>query len=80
MDKFLDSLTLNEVDFYETQTNQAIGELYDSGKIGKSTLVLYYLFKKRSNPDFTLADAGNITPVAALAELETYTPKVVPGV
>lgn len=72
---FLDSLTLAEVEFYETETGEPIGEVYDKGFIAKSTIVLYYLHKKRSNPNFTLEDAKQVTPVAAMEELGTYTPK-----
>jgi hypothetical protein len=76
MKDFLDSLTLADVEFYETEVQEPIGEVYDKGFIAKSTIVLYYLFKRRSNPEFTLDDARATTPVAAMAEMETYTPKV----
>jgi hypothetical protein len=77
MNVFLDTLTLEEVEYYETETGEPIGEVYDKGFIAKSTIVLYYLHKKRANPDFQLADAKKVTPVEAMEELNSYSPKVV---
>jgi len=73
---FLDTLTLEEVEYYETVTGEPIGEVYDKGFIAKTTITLYYLHKKRTNPEFTVEDAKKVTPVEAMEELNTYNPKV----
>ena len=75
---FLDTLTLGEVEYYETEVGEPIGDVYDKGFIAKSTMVLFYLHKKRTDETYTREQTRDVNPVAAIAELEAYNPKATP--
>lgn len=79
VNEFLDTLTLGEVEFYETYTGEGIGEVYDAGLIGKSTVALYTILHRRSNPEFKIEDAKKVNTMAAYEELKAFNdPKETP--
>jgi len=79
VNEFLDSLTLGEVEFYETYTGDGIGEVYDNGLVGKSTIALYTILQRRTRPDFKVEDAKTVNTIAAYEALKALNdPKVTP--
>lgn len=75
---FLDSLTLGELEFYEDTTGEGLGELYDNGKMGKSSMTLYYILLKRDQPDLKIEDLKNVNALEAVEAVEAYTKKATP--
>jgi hypothetical protein len=56
------SLTLGEIDFFETTTGMAIDAFGDGERPkGKALAVMVYLFKKRHDSKFTLNDAMDLS-------------------
>lgn len=79
LNELLDSMTLGEVEFFETYTGEGIGEVYDNGHIGKGTIALYTVLQQRINPDFKIEDAKKVNTLEAHKAIEDYTdPKVTP--
>lgn len=57
-----ESLTLEEVETIELLTGSSIDELMDAGKPkGKALKAIIFIANKRTNPNFTLEDAGKIS-------------------
>jgi hypothetical protein len=57
-----ESLTLNEVEQIELITGSSIDQLMDAGQPkGKAMKAIIYIMKKRTDPNFTLEQAGNIS-------------------
>jgi hypothetical protein len=73
-------MTLGEVEDYEEITGEPIGDVYDNGLVGKATRVLYTIHKRRSSPEWTFEQTRAVNPIAALQELEAYSPKEIPEV
>lgn len=79
VNEFLDTLTLGEVEFYETYTGEGIGEVYDAGLIGKSTVALYTILQRRTKPEFKVEDAKTVKTMEAYDALKAFNdPKVTP--
>ena len=61
-----ESLTLNEVEQIELITGSSIDQLMDAGQPkGKAMKAIIYIMKKRTDPNFTLEQAGNISMTEA---------------
>lgn len=61
-----ESLTLNEVEQIELITGNSIDQLLDAGQAkGKAMKAIIFIMKKRTNPDFTLEEAGQISMTEA---------------
>lgn len=61
-----ESLTLNEVEQIELITGNSIDQILDAGQAkGKAMKAIIFVMKKRSNPDFTLEEAGQISMTEA---------------
>jgi hypothetical protein len=61
-----ESLTLNEVEQIELITGSSIDQLMDAGQAkGKAMKAIIYIMKKRTDPNFTLEQAGNISMTEA---------------
>jgi hypothetical protein len=57
----LDSLTIEEIELIEDLTDLAIDELLKPGvKKGKVLRAFAYVQNRRTNPDFTLEEAGKL--------------------
>ena len=57
-----DDLTINEIELIEEHTGLSVQQLGDESKPRGSTLrVLAWVIKRRTDPDFTLEDAGDLT-------------------
>jgi hypothetical protein len=63
-----ESLTLNEVEQIELITGSSIDQLMDAGQAkGKAMKALIFVMKKRTNPNFTLEQAGAFSMTEANA-------------
>jgi hypothetical protein len=63
-----ESLTLNEVEQIELITGSSIDQLMDAGQAkGKAMKAIIFIMKKRTDPNFTLEQAGNISMTEANA-------------
>jgi hypothetical protein len=61
-----ESLTLNEVEQIELITGNSIDQILDAGQAkGKAMKAIIFIMKKRTNPDFTLEQAGQISMTEA---------------
>lgn len=61
-----ESLTLNEVEQIELITGTSIDQILDAGQPrGKVMKAIIFVMKKRTNPDFTLEQAGEISMTEA---------------
>jgi hypothetical protein len=61
-----ESLTLNEVEQIELITGNSIDQLLDAGQAkGKALKAIIFIMKKRTNPEFTLEQAGEISMTEA---------------
>jgi hypothetical protein len=61
-----ESLTLNEVEQIELITGNSIDQILDAGQAkGKAMKAIIFIMKKRTNPEFTLEQAGNISMTEA---------------
>jgi hypothetical protein len=61
-----ESLTLNEVEQIELITGSSIDQLMDAGQAkGKAMKAIIFVMKKRTDPNFTLEQAGNISMTEA---------------
>lgn len=61
-----ESLTLNEVEQIELITGTSIDQIMDDGQPrGKALKAIIYIVKKRTDPNFTLEQAGEIPMVQA---------------
>ena len=63
-----ESLTLNEVEQIELITGSSIDQLMDAGQAkGKAMKAIIFIMKKRTDPNFTLDQAGNLSMTEANA-------------
>jgi hypothetical protein len=63
-----ESLTLNEVETIELITGSSIDQLMDAGQAkGKAMKAIIFIMKKRTDPNFTLEQAGNLSMTEANA-------------
>lgn len=61
-----ESLTLNEVEQIELITGNSIDQILDAGQAkGKAMKAIIFIMKKRTNPEFTLEQAGEISMTEA---------------
>jgi hypothetical protein len=61
-----ESLTLNEVEQIELITGASIDQLMDAGQPkGKAMKAIIYTVKKRTDPNFTLEQAGAVSMTEA---------------
>jgi hypothetical protein len=61
-----ESLTLNEVEQIELITGASIDQLMDAGQPkGKAMKAIIYTIKKRTDPNFTLEQAGAVSMTEA---------------
>lgn len=61
-----ETLTLNEVEQIELITGSSIDQLMDAGSPkGKALKAIIYIIRKRTEPDFTLEQAGSISMAEA---------------
>jgi hypothetical protein len=57
-----ESLTLNEVEQIELITGSSIDQLMDAGQAkGKAMKAIIFIMKKRTDPNFTLEQAGALS-------------------
>ena len=57
-----ESLTLDEVETIELISGSSINELMEDNKpMGKALKAIIYVANKRTNPNFTIEDAGKIS-------------------
>jgi hypothetical protein len=62
-----EQMTLNEVETIENLTGTAIDKLVADGTPkGKNLKAIIFVLGRRTNPDFTIEDAGNYTLVEAM--------------
>lgn len=62
-----DTLTLDEVETIETLTGTAIDSLVADGTPkGKNLKAIIFVLGRRTNPEFTIADAGKYTITEAM--------------
>jgi hypothetical protein len=63
-----ESLTLNEVEQIELITGSSIDQLMDAGQPkGKAMKAIIFIMKKRTDPNFTIEQAGAISMTEANA-------------
>ena len=63
-----ESLTLNEVEQIELITGSSIDQLMDAGQAkGKAMKAIIFVMKKRTDPNFTLEQAGALSMTEANA-------------
>jgi hypothetical protein len=63
-----ESLTLNEVETIELITGSSIDQLLDAGQAkGKAMKAIIFIMKKRTDPNFTLEQAGALSMTEANA-------------
>jgi hypothetical protein len=63
-----ESLTLNEVEQIELITGSSIDQLMDAGQAkGKAMKAIIWIMKKRTDPNFTLEQAGALSMTEANA-------------
>jgi len=63
-----ESLTLNEVETIELITGSSIDQLMDAGQAkGKAMKAIIFIMKKRTDPNFTLEQAGSLSMTEANA-------------
>jgi len=63
-----ESLTLNEVETIELITGSSIDQLMDAGQPkGKAMKAIIFIMKKRTDPNFTLEQAGALSMTEANA-------------
>ena len=63
-----ESLTLNEVETIELITGSSIDQLMDAGQAkGKAMKAIIFVMKKRTDPNFTLEQAGALSMTEANA-------------
>jgi hypothetical protein len=63
-----ESLTLNEVETIELITGSSIDQLMDAGQAkGKAMKAIIWIMKKRTDPNFTLEQAGALSMTEANA-------------
>lgn len=57
-----DGLTLEEVEQIEQLTSTPIDAIMDEDKLkGRALKVIYFIAKKRTDPDFTIEQAGKVS-------------------
>jgi hypothetical protein len=67
-----ESLTLNEVEQIELITGASIDQLMDAGQPkGKAMKAIIYTIKKRTDPNFTLEQAGAVSMTEANAMFDS---------
>ena len=67
-----ESLTLNEVEQIELITGASIDQLMDAGQPkGKAMKAIIYTIKKRTDPNFTLEQAGAVSMTEANSMFES---------
>lgn len=65
-----DELTLAEIEEIELLLNEAFDQAFKTGKPkGRSTRVLYYIWKRRENPDYKFEETATLTEKQAVAFL-----------
>jgi hypothetical protein len=63
-----DTMTLNEIEQIELLTGRSIDAIMDDGAPrGRVFKAIIYVFKKRTNPDFTFEQAGEFSMEQATA-------------
>jgi hypothetical protein len=63
-----DTMTLNEIEQIELLTGRSIDAIMDEGAPrGRVFKAIIYVFKKRTNPDFTFEQAGEFSMEQATA-------------
>jgi hypothetical protein len=63
-----DTMTLNEIEQIELLTGKSIDSIMDDGAPrGRVFKAIIYVFKKRTNPDFTFEQAGEFSMEQATA-------------
>jgi hypothetical protein len=63
-----DTMTLNEIEQIELLTGKSIESIMDDGAPrGRVFKAIIYVFKKRTNPDFTFEQAGEFSMEQATA-------------
>jgi hypothetical protein len=63
-----ESLTLNEVEQIELITGSSIDQLMDAGQPkGRAMKAIIFIMKKRTDPSFTLEQAGSLSMTEANA-------------
>lgn len=71
-----DELTLGEIEEIENLVGRGIDAVFADGEPkGRALRVLYYVAKKRDNPDYKFEDTEKITQKDALALLGGSDPK-----
>jgi hypothetical protein len=72
---FLDTLTLDEVDYIEEFSQSSITSFYEETQPkAKFLTAIFYIIKKRENPSYTIADAKKVSVTEALALVESLAP------
>jgi hypothetical protein len=67
-----ESLTLNEVEQIELITGASIDQLMDAGQPkGKAMKAIIFTIKKRTDPNFTLEQAGEVSMTEANSMFES---------
>ena len=63
-----DTMTLNEIEQIELLTGRSIDAIMDEGAPrGRTFKAIIFVFKKRTNPDFTFEQAGEFSMEQATA-------------
>ena len=63
-----DTMTLNEIEQIELLTGRSIDSIMDEGAPrGRTFKAIIFVFKKRTNPDFTFEQAGEFSMEQATA-------------
>lgn len=71
-----DDLTLGEVEEIEMLVGRSIDEIFvDGSPKGRALRVLYYVIKKKANPNYTFEETEKVSQKEALALLGEQDPK-----
>ena len=71
-----DDLTLGEVEEIEMLVGRGIDEVFANGSPkGRALRVLYYVIKKKENPEYTFEETEKVSQKEALALLGSSDPK-----
>lgn len=72
----LETMTLGEIEEIENLVGRSIEELFADGQPkGRALRVLYYVAKKKQDPNYKFEDTENVTQAEALKILEEPDPK-----
>lgn len=64
----IDSMTLDEIELIENMTGQSIDSVMDDGKPrGRAFKAFIFVFKRRTDPNFTIEQAGKLSLEEATA-------------